>query len=64
MKFRSCISASLFALSAQAAIAQPVSLREAVTLALAHDPTIEKAQAGVERLGVNALRYGALEPKC
>lgn len=60
MKFRSCISASLFALSAQAAIAQPVSLREAVTLALAHDPTIEKAQAGVERskAGIDAARAG------
>ncbi|MCA8901555.1 MAG: TolC family protein [Hyphomonas sp.] len=60
MRRLACLSASLIALAAPLASAQPVSLREAVRLALAHDPSIDRAEAGVARskAGVDAARAG------
>jgi len=54
------LSASLIALAAPAASAQPISLREAISQALGHDPSIERAEADVERsaAGVDAARAG------
>ena len=60
MKLARRLSVSLFALAAPVAFAQPLSLREAVQQALGHDPSIERAEAGVERskAGVDAARAG------
>lgn len=54
------LAASLIALVAPVAFAQPISLREAVEQALSHDPSMDRAEAGVERskAGVDAARAG------
>lgn len=60
MRLARHITVSLIALTAPVAFAQPLTLREAVQQALGHDPSIERAEAGVERgkAGVDAARAG------
>jgi outer membrane protein len=60
MKFARRFSVSLLALAAPVALAQPISLRDAVQQALSHDPSLEQAEADVERsrAGVDAARAG------
>ena len=43
------LTVSLLALAAPVALAQPISLRDAVQQALSHDPSLDQAEAGVER---------------
>ena len=52
------LAASLIALAAPMAFAQPISLRDAVQQALGHDPSIERAAADVDRskAGIDAAR--------
>jgi outer membrane protein len=59
-KFIRRLSVSLIALAAPMALAQPISLRDAVQQALGHDPSIERAEADMERsrAGVDAARAG------
>lgn len=54
------LSVSLLALTAPVALAQPISLRDAVQQALGHDPSIARAEADVDRsrAGVDAARAG------
>ncbi|WP_321489240.1 TolC family protein [uncultured Hyphomonas sp.] len=60
LSFARRLSVSLLALAAPVALAQPISLRDAVQQALSHDPSLERAEAGVERskAGVAAARAG------
>ncbi|HRX74106.1 MAG TPA: TolC family protein [Hyphomonas sp.] len=60
LKFARRLSVSLLALAAPVALAQPISLRDAVQQALGHDPSIERAEADVERskAGLDAARAG------
>jgi outer membrane protein len=60
LSFARRLTVSLLALAAPVALAQPISLRDAVQQALSHDPSLERAEAGVERskAGVAAARAG------
>lgn len=58
MKQALFLSAAILLTAGQLASAEPVSLDDAITLALAHDPAIDRAQSGVERsaAGMDAAR--------
>ena len=58
MRVRNLLASATFLAAAPLAAAEPVSLDDAIALALAHDPAIDQAQAGLERsrAGIDAAR--------